>query len=337
LKKKFSIKRLKEFWGNIPKLPVVRNLITWSKEHSLPGFFKVPIYDVVVFVFNEIRRFDLFTRANSIAYSFFISLFPSLLTLFTLLPFLQKYILRFIPEGENFNEVLQLEIQKVMPGSVGEQLFLFIKDITEVERIGMLSFGFLLAIFFSSNGMLAMMRGFEKSYTKTFKKRSVLRKRFVAIALTGLLSFMLIASIVFIILGKSIIGWVSGYIELAGFSTIGVDILRWIAVLLLFYFGISVIYRYGAATYRRFTFFSAGTTLATVLSLLTSLAFSFYIDDLGRASTYNKFYGSIATIIILMLWIQFNSLIILIGYELNASIAVNRDLKEQIEEKESIE
>ena len=83
--------------------------------------------------------------------------------------------------------------------------------------------------------------------------------------------------------------------------------------------------------------FSAGATLATVLSLMASLAFSFYVDDLGRASTYNKFYGSIATIIILMLWIQFNSLIILIGYELNASIAVNRDLKEQIKEQESID
>lgn len=332
--KKISLARLQEFWDNIPELPLVRGLIAWSREHSLPGFFKIPIYDVTVFVFNEIRRFDLFTRANSIAYSFFISLFPSLLTLFTLLPFLNRYLLRFITKGDNFNQVLQTEIHKIMPGSVGDQLFLFIKDITEVERVGLLSFGFLLSIFFSSNGMLAMMRGFEKSYSKTFKNRSVIRKRIVAIGLTGLLSFLLIASIVFIILGKSIIGWLSGYIALAGFSTVGVDILRWLAIIFLFYFGIAVIYRYGAATYRRFSFFSAGATLATILSLLTSLAFSFYVDDLGRASTYNKFYGSIATIIILMLWIQFNSLIILIGYELNASIAVNRDLKSQIENEE---
>ena len=317
----------------IPQLPIVRNVITWSKTHSLPGFFDVPIYDVTVFVFNEIRRFDLFTRANSIAYSFFIALFPSLLTLFTLLPYLQRYLLRFLPEGESFNSILSQEIQKVMPGSVGDQLFLFIKDITEVERVGMLSFGFLLAIFFSSNGMLAMMRSFEKSYAKTFKKRSVLRKRLVAIALTGLLSFLLISSIVFIILGKVIIGWLATYIGLTGFATMSIAFLRWLAVLLLFYFGISVIYRYGASTYRRFHFFSAGTTLATILCILISVAFSMYIDDFGRYSTYNKFYGSIATIIILMLWIQFNSLIILIGYELNASIAVNRDLKEVGEEE----
>ena len=139
----------------IPQLPIVRNVIAWSKTHSLPGFFDVPIYDVLVFVFNEIRRFDLFTRANSIAYSFFIALFPSLLTLFTLLPYLQRYLLQFLPEGENFNAILSQEIQKVMPGSVGDQLFLFIKDITEVERVGMLSFGFLLAIFFLSGRFLS--------------------------------------------------------------------------------------------------------------------------------------------------------------------------------------
>ncbi|KAA3620930.1 MAG: YihY/virulence factor BrkB family protein [Bacteroidetes bacterium] len=335
--KKFNLERIKAFWNGIPEWRIVKKLTAWTKEHSIPGFFKIPIYDVFVFVFNEIRRFDLFTRANSIAYSFFISLLPSLLTLFTLLPFVNKYFLRFLPEGESFSQIMQSEIHKVMPGSVGNQLFLFIKDVTEVERVGLLSFGFILAIYFSSNGMLAMMRSFEKSYTKTFKKRTALRKRMVAVALTGMLSFLLIASVVFIILGKSIINWLSEYIALAGFSTIGVDILRWVAIIFLFYFGISVIYRYGAATYRRFSFFSAGATLATVLSLLTSLAFSFYVDDLGRASTYNKFYGSIASIIILMLWIQFNSLIILIGYELNASIAVNRDLKNQIEDEEKIE
>lgn len=331
--RKISLERIKAFWKGIPEWRIVKGAIAWTKTHSVPGFFKISIYDVAVFVFNEIRRFDLFTRANSIAYSFFISLFPSLLTLFTLLPFLNKYLLRFLPKGESFSQIMQTEIHKVMPGSVGDQLFLFIKDVTEVQRVGLLSFGFVLAIYFSSNGMLAMMRSFEKSYSKTFKKRSALRKRMVAIALTFMLSFLLIASIVFIILGKLIISWLSEYIALAGFSTIGVDILRWLAIILLFYFGISVIYRYGAATYRRFSFFSAGATLATVLSLLASLAFSFYVDDLGRSSTYNKFYGSIATIIILMLWIQFNSMIILIGYELNASIAVNRDLRKQREEE----
>jgi len=310
-------------------LPLVKKVVKWSKEHSLPGFCEVPIYDIVVFIYHEITSFDLGVRASAIAYSFFISLVPSLLTLFTLLPFLQKYILSYLPDGENFQSILQQEIQKIMPGEAGSQLFSFINDITATPRIGLLSFGFLLAIYFSSNGMVAMMRGFEKNYELTFKKRTAFRKRMIAIGLTGLMGLLLVASIVLIILGNVLINWLAQYIGLDWFSTISLALLRWLGIIFLFYFGIFLIYRYGAATHRKFGMFSPGVTVATFLSILTSVAFSFYIDDFGKFSTYSKFYGSIATIIILMLWIQLNSLILLIGFELNAAIAVNRDLKEK--------
>lgn len=305
---------------------LVKRVLDWSKKKTLPGFCNVPVYDVVLFVLNEIKRLDLTMRANSIAFSFFMSLFPALLTLFTFLPFLHSYLLQYLPEGYDFNAILQQEIQKIMPGSAGNALFGFIKDITTKPRIGLLSFGFILALFFSSNGMLAMMQSFEKSYKSTFRRRGLIRKRLVAVFLTALLGSMLIASVVLIILGSFIIQWLSDYIKLAGLSTAAIDTWRWVAILLLFYFGISMIYRYGAATRKRFHFFSPGTTLAAALSILSSLAFSFYIDELGRYDTYSRFYGSIATIIIVMLWIQLNSLILLIGFELNASIAINRDL-----------
>jgi membrane protein len=96
-------------------------------------------------------------------------------------------------------------------------------------------------------------------------------------------------------------------------------------IVIFYYFCIAFLYRYGAATYRRFSFFSPGTTLATLLCILSSWAFSFYIDEFNRYDSYAKFYGSITTIIIVMLWIQINALVLLIGFELNASIAVNSD------------
>ena len=314
--------------------PLIKRILHWSKTHSLPGFFKFPIYEVVVFVYNEIRSFDLTSRANSIAYSFFLSLFPALLALFTLLPFLHNYFLKFIPQGASFEGYLRDEISQIMPGSAGQALLDFIVEITTTPKIGLLSFGFILAGYFSSNGMLAMMRSFDKSYRVTFKKRSGWKKRVIALALTGLLGGLVIASVVLVILGNVIVEWLSEYITLAGFSTAGFAMLRWISIIFLFYFGISVIYRYGAATYKRFSFFSPGATLATILSLLSSMAFSLYIDEFERYETYNKFYGSIAAIIIVMLWIQLNSLILLIGFELNASIAVNRDLIKAREEEE---
>ncbi|MEO0873649.1 MAG: YihY/virulence factor BrkB family protein [Bacteroidota bacterium] len=293
----------------------------------MPGFFRVPIYDVVVFVINEIQRFDLFTRANSIAYSFFLSLFPSILTLFTLVPFLFSFLLHLIPELGNFNAILEQEISKVMPGQAGGLVFDFVHDVTSKPRVGLLSFGFVLAIYFSSNGMLAMMRSFEKSYSDTFRRRTGFKKRMVAIGLTFLVSLLVISSVVFIILGSMFIGWITELVNLTTFGAFAVGLLRWVAILMLFYFGIAVLYRYGSATHRRFSLFSAGTTLATVLCMLSSIAFSFYIDEFNRYDTYHKFYGSIGTFIIIMLWIQINSLILLIGFELNAAIAVNRDLK----------
>jgi membrane protein len=325
--KKFKWPTAEEIEEWFVNLPIVKQVLRWSKKTSLPGFFRVPIYDVVIFVFHEIQRFDLFTRANSIAYSFFLALFPSILTLFTLVPFFLDGLSTVVPELENFNVVLEEEITRVMPGQAGDLVFEFIQDITETPRIGLLSFGFLLAIYFSSNGMLAMMRSFEKSYHGTFKSRGGIRKRAVAIMLTGLVSILVVFSVLFIILGSILITWISQVVHLSQIGAFAISSLRWLSTLMVFYFGIAVLYRYGSATHRRMAIFSPGTTLATVLCVLASLAFSFYIDEFNGYDSYDKFYGSIGTFIIIMLWIQLNSLILLIGFELNAAIAVNRDLK----------
>lgn len=329
--KKIKFPSIKEIQEWLLNLPIIHQSIEWSKKHSLPGFFKVPIYDVFVFVYNEIRRFDLFTRANAIAFSFFIALFPSLIMLFTLLPLFQWIFLQYLPTGDTFETFLFREINNIMPGKAGEILFSFVNEIANPNerQVGLFSFGFILSIYFSSNGMLAMMRSFEKSYQDTFKKRTGLKKRLVAIALTFLLGTLLFAAFVLIIIGNLVIDWLADFINLDGFTTFAITLLKWISIILIYYLGIGILYRYGAATIRRFHLFSPGVTLATFLSLAISVAFSFYIDEFDRYQTYyTKFYGSFAAIILIMLWIQLNSLILLIGFELNASIAVNRDLKE---------
>lgn len=307
----------------------------WARKHSFPGFFKVPIYDVLVFIYNEVRRFDLSTRANSIAFSFFLSLFPAILALFTLIPYLLPLILNdkllsFLPDGNiDFNSSFIQQMREVMPDSIEDRLIAFIQDVSTTPRVGLLSFGFLLAIFFASNGILTLMKSFEKSNKETFVQRSVVQKRLIAIQLTFLIGTLVFASILLVILGNLLIGWLLDYIHADRFTSAILYILRWIIIVSLFYFGIAILYRLGAPTKRKFNYFSPGTTLATVLSILSSVLFSFYADNF---STYNKLYGSIGTIIVIMLWIQINAFVILIGFELNASIAVNRDLKKKVKE-----
>lgn len=306
--------------------PIWVGILKYTKENSFIGFHGVPIYDVIVFVIHEVQRDDLFTRANSVAFSFFLSLFPSLLTIFTLLPFVLDVLVIWYPAINDFNATLDEEISSVMPGQAGEFVLVFVQEVTNSPRIGLLSFGFLLAIYFSSNGMLALMSAFEKSYVKTFRRRNVLKKRLVAAGLTLLVGLFIAGSTIFVILGNSIIYWMTEALNLGSFTTFLISALRWFIMLALYYVTIGSLYRYGAATHKKFSYFSPGVTLATVLSLATSVAFSFYIDGFDRYDTYIKFYGSIATIIIVMLWMQLNALILIIGFELNAAIAVRRDL-----------
>lgn len=301
------------------------------KRHSLPGFKGVPIYDVLTFIRHELRRYDLITRANSVAFSFFLSLFPSLIALFTLIPLLKDYFLVYLPGGENFDFYLRNQIQEVMPGVAGNRLFNFIEDITSNPRTGLLSLGFVAALFFASNGMIALIRGFDKSYAITYRRRNFFRKRFVALSLTLTIGLVIISSVILLIVGRFFIQFVTETTNLSQLTAGAILILRWIVIFLLFYFSIASLYRYGPAMRQRFRWVTPGALLATVFCILASLAFSTYVNNFNR---YNELYGSIGTIIILMLWMQINALMILIGYELNASIAINRDLRD--DDSESI-
>lgn len=318
-KKKNVWQRLEE---TVFQLPVFKQLVEWSKTHSLPGFFGVPIYDVMVFLYNETRRVTIVMRANAVAFSFFLSLFPAIIALFTLLAMLPVY------------DVLMVEINNyidyVMPNQAGEELKQTIQDLVRPDS-GVLSISFLLAMFFASNGMMALMAGFEKSHLKSFRRWSGLHKRLLAIGLTLVLGLMLVASVVMIILGKFMINWVADFFDLPLQTRTFINIFRWLVILALFYFGIAFIYRYGVALRRKLPWLTPGATLASLLSIASSVLFSLYVNAFD---TYNKFYGSIGTIIVLMLWIQINCFFLMVGFELNASIAVNRDIKQEQADEE---
>ncbi|NNE30280.1 MAG: YihY/virulence factor BrkB family protein [Saprospiraceae bacterium] len=306
------------------RLPIIRTLIVWLKRHSAPGFFKVPLYDIIVFLIYEINGGVLIMRANAIAFSFFLSLFPALLSLLAMFPLLEKYLLTYLPTGEDFESLLanfQNQFQDVIPSGFFET----ISDVALNPRFGLLSLGFLLAIFFASSGVVMVMDSFDKSYDQTFRQRSAITKRIIAIGLTFLFFALVIISVILVVLGESILSSFFASRELGGLDTFLLNGARWIVVIGLYYLIITLIYRYGASTYQKFKMFSPGASLATVLSLTSSVLFSYFVEQFD---TYNKLYGSIGTIIVTMLWIQINAFVLLVGFELNAAIAVNRDLKQ---------
>lgn len=298
----------------ISDLPVVGNVLKWSKQHSLPGLQGVPIYDILYFIIQETQKDGISTRANSVAFSFFLAIFPTIIFAFTLIPLL--------PYSEYYVETVNQAIQSALPASAGSYLTGVIDDIASIKRGGLLSVGVLLSVFFASSGMLTLMIGFDKSYD-TFKKRTYLRKRVVALSLTLLLVVLLIVSVVLIIIGQSALDYV--------LNLMGIDLgavwltgLRLLSSTLIVYTGITIIYKYGPSLMRRTKFLNAGAIVATAGSILTSIGFSYFVNNFGR---YNELYGSIGALIVILLWLQFNATILLIGFELNAAIAVNRDLR----------
>ena len=230
---------------------------------------------------------------------------------------------------------MRRQITSLLPSKIGPNgeaegmgiyLYETIVQISTQTNFGLLSFGFVLAAFFASNGMISMMRGFEKAHIEGFRNRNIVQTYAVALLLTMFIGLLFIASFLFIVLGEQLIFWIGGYTEYEQVRTFGLFLLRWIGVLALIYLGIGLLYRYGAALRRKISIFSPGTTLATFLSITASIAFSFYVNNYGE---YNRLYGSIGAIMALMLLIQLNALALLIGFELNASIASNLDLKEK--------
>jgi len=297
--------------------PLLPNLIKLTQKVSLPGFQGVPIYNVVTFIYKELLKDDIIMRANSIAFSIFLSLFPTLIFFFTIVP--------LVYSTTNLIEVIDSSLISFMPIDAHTYLMQIIKHILSIKREGLLSFGFILALFFASSGVKTLMMGFDKSYNyrRTFKRRSFLKYQITSVALTLVLAAMLLVAVVLIVLGKQVLSSTFDYFTLGEFTSQIFRILRWIVVAVFFYFTITIIYRYGPSMYKRTKVFNIGAYLATLLIIVISLLFSYFVNRFGQ---YNELYGSIGALIVVMLWLQFNAVILLIGFELNTSIAVNKNL-----------
>ena len=183
---------------------------------------------------------------------------------------------------------------------------------------------FFLSIVFSSSGMLTLMYGFDKTHSISFKSRGYFKKRIIAINLTLLFTFILLLSIMLIVMGKRALEMMSERLEIGFLESALFVGLKWLIIIMLFYSVITIIYRYGPSIHRPLKLINPGATLATLSSILCSVGFTAFINNFGR---YNEIYGSIGALIVILLWLQINAFIVLAGFELNASIIVNRDTK----------
>lgn len=283
-------------------------LIRLSGRIVLPGFDSLPLYNVFGFFFRGLQQGYIATRASAISFSFFIAVFPFLIFLFSIIP--------FIPIG-NFQQVLLNQIQEFMPAMAWNMVKETIIDIIIRPRSGVLILNFLLALYFSARGIKSLIEAFNNTY-HDIESRSTLKQYMISVILVIIITFLLIIAVGMMTFGfKLLILVLPGFIVKAHFFIFLLQIFRWIITLSALFLAISFIYHLAPSRSERFRFISAGSTLSTLLIVLTTQGFNFYVDNFSR---YNALYGSIGTLLVVMLWIYSNAFVLLIGFELNASI-----------------
>lgn len=274
----------------------------------------MPLFDLLAYLAQQLRQSDLNLRASAISFSFFLALFPGLLFLFSLIA--------YIPV-EGLDLAIRRTSQELLPPSAFELLYSTIEDIVGRQQGGLLSFGFLLAFYFATTGLTTLSQSFNVSL-EVRESRGFIRHQFTVIGLTVLLTLSLLSALLLILLGDFLLGEMNrlGWMP-DGLLPLMVNLLLWIVILLLVYVGIGLLYYFAPNAPKRHGFFALGSALATILFVGSSLGFSYYVQHFGN---YNRLYGSLATLIVLMLWIYVNAWVILIGFELNSALYVKRSL-----------
>ena len=310
---------MNKIWAKLKAdYPFLRIWERKSKIFTLPGFDGVPVYDVYNFFIAEIQENSLPTRSKSIAFSFFLAIFPTLTFIFSLIPYLPYF-------RDMDTNILKL-LKQVLPN---EATFNFIKsfiepllkDLAKHKRGGLLTGSIFLVLFLMSNGVLAMMQSFDKSHDH-YRKRTALQARMVALKITFLLMTLFLFSMGLIVLGEELISLLSELLKIQSKLTHTLlDILRFTLIIVMFFFGTSLIYYYGPATKTKYKFISTGATVATILSVIISIFYSYWVANFNKL---NLVFGSIGTIMLLMIWLNINAFVLIIGYEINASIHINK-------------
>lgn len=287
---------------------IIRKIIIKIKSITLPGFDGMPLFDVGSFFISGLMKGSLTTRASSIAFNFFLAVFPAIIFFFTLIPYIPIH---------NFQGELMSLLKDVLPQNAFSAVSGTLEDIVMKKHHGLLSIGFIAALYFSTNGINAMIGAFNATYL-SFETRKWWNQRLISLFLVLILFLLLTLAISLIVFNHFIFDYlVSEGILKTSITYYTILIGRWVVIIGLIFFAVSFLYYFAPAKKTKWRFISAGSTLSTLLIIATSLAFSYYVNHFGQ---YNKLYGSIGTLIVIMLWLYFNGLALLIGFELNTSI-----------------
>jgi len=289
------------------KIPIVKWFVKLFLKIKIPGLEGMNLFNLLEMYITGIIKGALTNRAGSIAFSFFIALFPFALFMLTLIP--------YVPI-EGFQDDFMSFIFKAMPSKEASDAVSFVlKDITNNKYGELLSFGFILSIFLMTNGVNAILSGFEYTF-HDIETRTIVRQYIVSLIISMILALLLIFTVGFIIFLEFIVNSINNR-GVAIDAAFWIGIIQIIILLLMIIVAISLLYYFGTREGRFLTFFSPGTIFTTILFIINFKIFKIYVEKFAQ---YNQLYGSIGTVLVIMLFIWLNSIILLLGFELNTSL-----------------
>jgi len=290
-----------------------------AKVIYIPGFERVNLYQVVKFLFKQLNTLGLYDRASAISFNLIMALPAGFLFLFSIIP--------YFPSTFKVKKQILSVFKDIAPNSSTYRFILEIINDLLSQHVGVFSFGFLLLLFYASNAMTGIIRSFDKSIMQN--KPFFLHQRMRAIRLTIILILLVFASLLVLIGQDQLTTLLREVFDIKRKTIIPYwNLVRWSVIILLLFFGNAFIYKYAPLIKEKWSLMSPGALLSTLLMLLTTLGFSYWVNHF---SSYNKIYGSIGTVLVVMTLVYINALILLIGFELNVSIEVLKKEQNQLD------
>ncbi|OBQ56340.1 YihY/virulence factor BrkB family protein [Tamlana sp. s12] len=298
----------------LDKIPVVNLLVRFLKRVKLPGLEGLSLYDLIELYITGIIKGAVTTRASAIAFSFFTAIFPFLLFVLIIIP--------YIPVA-NFKHEFLVFLESFLPATTSDFFFQNIfENIEQSQRGGLLSSVFLLSVLLMANGVNSIFTGFETSYHEQLT-RNAFKQYLYALGIALILAFLLIFTIailgyfqIYVVQELLVFFRGEGY-KAEGKAVFWTKMVQSIFFIIMVYLSVATLYYFGTKEGKDSRFFSVGALFTTLLIILTSFLFGVYIENFSQ---YNKLYGSIGALLILLLYLWLNSNILLLGYELNASL-----------------
>ncbi len=288
--------------------PPVKITLRLSKKIVIPGFLGFSIFHVVQAYQKQINKVGLSERAAAISFNLIMALPAALLFLFSIVPYL--------PDSDSFETQILGLFKDISPNSSTYQ---FIKNILKdllKKQMGVFSFGFVLLVFYASNAMMGIIRTFDKSIQEN--KSFFFHRRLRAILLTAILILLVIASATLLIGQDELATLLKKLFHMKRKAKLQWwNLIRWFILVFFLFYGVAFIYKFAPSVKKKWKLINAGSVVATILILLTTFGFGYWVNHFA---SFNKVYGSIGTVLIIMLLIYLNSLLLLVGFELNVSL-----------------